>query len=90
MRYIPVTCEQREAMLRAVGVNNVDELFADIPESARLEKGLDLPDGMGELELAEQLKLLAGRNRHADEIVGFLGAGCYDHYLPAIVDAVVS
>ena len=90
MRYIPVTCEQREAMLRAVGVASVDDLFADIPAAVRLESGLDLHEGMTELELSEHLKALAARNRHADELVGFLGAGCYDHHLPAVVDAVIS
>ena len=90
MRYTPATCEQREAMLRAVGVSTVDGLFEDIPQAVRLAGGLKLPGGLSELELSEHLKALAGRNRHADELVSFLGAGCYDHYVPAIVDAVVS
>jgi glycine dehydrogenase subunit 1 len=90
MRYIPVSCDQREAMLRAVGVSDVDELFADIPDAARLGRPLDLPDGMSEPDLSEHLKTLAARNLDADRLVSFLGAGCYDHFVPAIVDAMIS
>ena len=90
MRHIPVTCEQREAMLRAVGVSTVDELFAAVPESVRLETPLDLPEAMGEIELTAHLKGLAAANRPASALVSFLGAGCYDHHIPSVVDHVVS
>lgn len=89
MRHIPITCEQREAMLRAVGVSTVDDLFADIPEPARLSRSLDLPSGLSELGLAVHLRGLADSNRPATSIVSFAGAGCYDHYVPSIVDHVV-
>ena len=59
MRYIPVTCEQREAMLRAVGVTEVGELFEVIPESVRVEGALDLPEGLSEIELSAHLSELA-------------------------------
>ena len=90
MRYIPVTCEQREAMLRAVGVPNVDSLFEVIPQSVRVEGGLDLPGGLTEIELSAHLASLADQNVPASELVSFMGAGCYDHYIPSIVDHVVS
>ena len=90
MRHIPVTCEQREAMLRAVGVSTIDELFAVVPESVRLETPLDLPEPMGEIELTAHLHGLASANRPATELVSFLGAGCYDHHVPSVVDHVVS
>ncbi len=89
MRYIPVTCEQREAMLRAVGVKSVDDLFEAVPESVRPEQ-LNLPDGLSEIELSAHLNELAEANFSANELVSFLGAGTYDHYVPSIVDHVVS
>jgi len=90
MRYIPVTCEQREAMLRAVGVSAVDDLFKVIPEVVRLDRPLDLPEGMSEIELDAHLRSLAGENEGSSDLVSFLGAGCYDHYIPSVVDQVVS
>ncbi len=89
MRYIPITCEQREAMLRAVGISEVNELFVDIPESVRLTGGLDIPSGMGEIELTSHLRALADRNRSASTLVSFMGAGCYDHHIPSVVDHVM-
>lgn len=74
-------------MLAAVGASHVDDLFADVPEAARLARPLALPQGMGEIELAAHLERLAESNRRA---TSFVGGGCYDHYVPAIVDAVVS
>ncbi len=90
MRYIPITCEQREAMLRAVGVESTDELFADVPEEGRLGRALNLPDGLGEIALASHLRELADANDPATGLVSFAGAGCYDHYIPSVVDHVVS
>ncbi len=88
MRFIPVSCEQRETMLRAVGARTVDDLFEVIPESVRLSRPLSLPSALGEVELAAEIEALAASNTPG--LVSFLGGGCYDHYVPAIVDAVVS
>jgi len=89
MRYIPISCEQREAMLRAAGVSSVDELFADVPARARLGRPLDLPEGLNEMELTEHLAGLSRANAPATELVCFAGAGCYDHYIPSVVDHIV-
>ena len=88
-KYTSVTDEDRREMLAAIGISSMEELFADIPEAVRLPRELDLPAGMAEQEVYEHLAALAGRNRHSDEEVTFLGAGMYDHYVPAIVDAVI-
>ncbi len=90
MRYISITCEQREAMLRAVGVSQVDDLFAVIPTDVRLADPLDIPDGLTEIELDAHLRMLASVNEPATALVSFLGAGTYDHFIPSVVDHVIS
>src|SRR6188768_1693039 len=77
-------------MLAAIGVDSVDELFAQIPEPLQLGRPLALPDGLSEAEVYERLAALAERNADAEEQVCFVGAGMYDHYVPAIVDAITS
>jgi glycine cleavage system P protein (glycine dehydrogenase) subunit 1 len=76
-------------MLDAIGVGSVDELFEDIPEGLRLDRALELPDGKPETEVYDRLSALASRNAHAEAETSFLGAGMYDHYVPAIVDAII-
>src|SRR5204863_4327117 len=88
-KYTSVTDQDRQEMLAAIGVSSVEELFAEIPEGVRLGRPLDLPAGRSEQEVYEHLAALAARNRHADEEVTFVGAGMYDHYVPAIVDSIV-
>jgi glycine dehydrogenase subunit 1 len=88
-RYTSATDADRRAMLEAIGAGSMDDLFADIPAEVRLERDLDLPDGMSELEVTEHLAALATRNRHADAEVTFAGAGMYDHHVPALVDSII-
>jgi len=87
MSYLSLTDADREAMLAAIGVATVDELFRDIPAGVRFARELDVPPALAEAELQRHLEELAGRNV-VDEIC-FLGAGVYDHYVPAVVDAVL-
>ncbi|MDA3935650.1 MAG: aminomethyl-transferring glycine dehydrogenase subunit GcvPA [Actinomycetota bacterium] len=89
MRYIPITCEQREAMLRAVGVSDVSSLFSDVPDEVMFDGELAIPSPMGEMELASHLRELADSNSPTGRLVSFAGAGCYDHYIPSIVDHVI-
>jgi glycine dehydrogenase subunit 1 len=89
MHFTSISCEQREAMLRAVGCADVGELFASVPPVVRLGRPLDLPDGLSEMEAAARLRALADANAPATRLVSFAGAGCYDHYVPAIVDHVL-
>jgi len=88
-RYTSVTDADCAEMLAKIGVAQVEDLFADIPEGVRLGRELDLPAGKAESEVYEELSALAGRNVHAEREVTFLGAGMYDHYVPAIVDSIV-
>ena len=89
-RYTGVTDEDLRAMLGAIGVDSLEDLFADIPESVRLGRELDLPPGRSEQEVYEHLAALAARNRSTEEEVTFLGAGMYDHYVPALIDTLLS
>ena len=77
-------------MLAAIGAASLDDLFADIPEAIRLGRELDLPAGQPEQDVYGHLAALAARNRHCDEEVSFLGAGMYDHYVPALIDNLLS
>src|SRR2546423_9515530 len=87
-RYTSATDADRREMLAAIGAASIEELFTDIPESMRLRRPLDLPDGMAEQDVHDHLAALASRNRHCDEEISFLGAGMYDHYVPPIADAI--
>jgi glycine dehydrogenase subunit 1 len=87
--YLSLTDADREAMLETIGVDTVEELFADIPGGVRLGRELDLEPPLTEQELTRHLEELAARNVDSSRQVSFLGAGIYDHYVPAVVDAVL-
>jgi glycine dehydrogenase subunit 1 len=76
-------------MLRAIGVEDVAELFADVPKEALFGKPLDLPAPMSEIALSAHVRSMAALNRPATSLVSFLGAGCYEHYIPSVVDHVL-
>ncbi len=88
--YTSATDADRRAMLDAIGVSSVGDLFADIPEPLRLGRELSLPPGMAEQEVYEHLRELAARNVSCEDEASFLGAGMYDHYVPALVDTLLS
>jgi glycine dehydrogenase subunit 1 len=88
--YTSATEQDHREMLDAIGVGSIDELFEGIPEPLRLGRPLELPDGKPETEVYDRLTALAARNAHAEAETSFLGAGMYDHYVPAIVDAITS
>ena len=90
MRYLSLTDADREAMLAVIGVDSVDELFREIPEAVRFDGRLDLEPPLAEQDLVAHLRELAERNVPAGEELSFLGAGIYDHYVPAVVDAVLA
>ncbi len=90
-RYTSATDDDRREMLAAIGVGSVEELFADIPASVRLDRPLSgLGDGLSELEVFEEFRALAARNVSAEDEVSFLGAGMYDHYVPALIDSIIT
>jgi glycine dehydrogenase subunit 1 len=87
MSFLSLTDADREEMLRAIGVSSLDELFRDVPPGVRFDRPLDVPPALAEAELQRHLEQLAAKNVLDD--VSFLGAGVYDHYVPAVVDAVL-
>jgi glycine cleavage system P protein (glycine dehydrogenase) subunit 1 len=88
--FTPHTDDEVREMLATVGAGSVDELFETIPEGLRLTAPLDLPDGMAEQEVVDELGQLAARNRSLEELVCFAGRGAYDHYIPSVVWALAS
>jgi len=88
--YLSLTDADRDEMLAAIGVASVDELFEQIPPGVRLGRDLDMPPALGEVELARHIEELAARNVHTGAELSFLGAGIYDHYVPSVVDVVLS
>jgi glycine dehydrogenase subunit 1 len=89
-RYLSLTDADREEMLAAIGVETVDDLFAQVPRGVQLCRELDLEPALSEQEIVDHLSALAGRNVGTERELSFLGAGIYDHYVPALVDMVLS
>jgi glycine dehydrogenase subunit 1 len=89
-RYTSATDADREEMLAAIGVSSIEELFADVPASIRLSEGLRLDPGLSEQEVFGELHALAARNVSCEDELSFLGAGMYDHYVPSLVDSILS
>src|SRR5436309_5972174 len=88
MRFAPHTDDDVREMLARIGLDGLDALFDQIPPSVRLDRPLDLPEGVSEMEILADLRGLAAADRSADDLVCFAGAGAYDHYVPSVVWAL--
>ncbi|MHC0035940.1 aminomethyl-transferring glycine dehydrogenase subunit GcvPA [Pseudoneobacillus sp. C159] len=89
-RYLPMTEEDKKAMLETIGVDSVEELFSDIPASVRFQGEYNIKAAKSETALMKELMLLSQQNADLKKNTSFLGAGVYDHYMPTIVDHVIS
>ena len=89
MRYLPLTEADRQAMLAAIGVKDVDALFRDVPKAARRDAPVDLPYHASEMEVEARFTAMANKNLSAGCAPFFLGAGAYRHHVPAAVDALI-
>jgi glycine dehydrogenase subunit 1 len=89
--YIPnSTAEIKEEMIREIGIEDLDDLYADIPEKCRLKKPLNLPEkGLSEFNVKKHVENLLSRNSQCNNMSVFLGAGCWPHYIPAVVQEIV-
>jgi glycine dehydrogenase subunit 1 len=86
MTYIPVSTRERDAMLKTIGAESLDDLFRDVPAQYRFPK-LDLPLALTEMEAASELGAIADGNEPVrGDLISFLGAGAYNHYIPSVVD----
>jgi len=89
--FIPITDNDKAAMLDSLGLKSIGELFdLSIPDEVRLKRPLDLPQGVSEYELIKELQGIAADNYSLDSYISFLGGGAYDHFVPQIVDAIIS
>jgi len=86
--YVPITVDERAAMLQALGLGSVDQLFEVIPPGIRFP-AIDIGESLSELEATETVEALAGRNRAVSGLPMFLGAGAYRHFVPAAVGAII-
>ncbi len=86
-KFFPQTKEEIEQMLKQAGMNSLDDLYADVPEQIRFRGEYDLPDPMSETEIRSLFDKLGEKNRR---LTVFAGAGCYDHYTPAVVPNIIS
>jgi len=89
-RYTSATDADRREMLERIGVGSIEDLFADVPAAMRLGRPLDIPAGRSEQEVYAYLREIAAQNVSTDDEVSFLGAGMYDHYVPSVVEALIS
>lgn len=89
MRYLPLTPDDRTAMLNTIGVSSVDDLFTDVPQAARLDGPVDLPRKATELEVERAFAKMSKKNLSAGEAPFFVGAGAYKHHVPATVDHLI-
>ncbi len=88
MSYVLNTTEDQKAMLAAIGVASIEELFANIPPALRLQRQLAIPPAMSEMELQSHMAQLLAKNQSASDLVCFLGGGAYDHFIPSVVDVI--
>ncbi|OXS62919.1 glycine dehydrogenase (decarboxylating) alpha subunit [Bacillus sp. V-88] len=89
-RYLPMTEQDQREMLEQIGVDSVNDLFEDIPEQVRFKGDYNIKEAKSETELVKELTKMAAKNADLKSHTSFLGAGVYDHYMPIIVDHVLS
>lgn len=89
-RYIGNTENEKKEMLEEIGINDIRNLFDAIPDSVYLNRKLNIPENLSEIDLIKNLKSLADKNKNLGDYTCFLGAGAYDHYIPSVIDSLIS
>ncbi|MFD2829418.1 aminomethyl-transferring glycine dehydrogenase subunit GcvPA [Corticicoccus populi] len=89
-RYLPLTEKDKAEMMETIGISNIDELFADIPSEVRFQGELNIKPKKSETSLLRELSKISHKNITPETHTSFLGAGVYDHYIPTVVDHVIS
>ena len=88
--YIPNSEQDEKYMLQSSGVSSIEELFSDIPSDLRLQRELNLGKPMSEIEVSKYINNVAAKNKNTDDLVCFMGAGAYDHYIPSVIKHITS
>lgn len=88
--YIPNTLKDEEKIFNVLGISSIEELFADIPEELRLRRTLNIGDSLSEIEIEKHIKNIGKKNASIEDLICFLGAGAYDHYIPSIIKHITS
>ncbi len=89
MKFIPHSESEKKEMLKEAGVSSFEELFKDVPAKKKLKQDLNLGKPLSEMQLRQEIEELASKNKNAKQLKLFLGAGCYNHFIPATVGAIV-
>ncbi|QSF44690.1 aminomethyl-transferring glycine dehydrogenase subunit GcvPA [Paenibacillus tianjinensis] len=89
-RYLPMTEQDRQEMMKAVGIQSMEELFSDIPQAVRYQGTMPMSEALDEYALLRHMKELADKNANFDTHASFLGAGLYDHHIPVVINHVIS
>lgn len=88
--YIPNSLSEiKQEMMQDIGIKSIDQLYADVPDKYRLKKRLNLPEFLSEFEVKKHVETLLSKNKTCNDMPMFLGAGCWPHYVPAVVKAIV-
>ena len=90
MRYLSITPEDKQFMLDKIGTERIEDLFGTIPEQFRLKRPLEIPPGKSETDILNYFGNLSTKNASTDTYDYFLGAGAYNHFIPTIIDSVLS
>src|SRR5690625_4888925 len=90
LRYLPMTEDDKQAMLDEIGIASTEELFSDIPKEIRFNGEYNLKAPPSEYDLKKELSTLANKNANLNEYTSFLGAGVYQHFIPSVVDHIIS
>ncbi|WP_444685684.1 aminomethyl-transferring glycine dehydrogenase subunit GcvPA [Alkalicoccus luteus] len=85
-RYLPSTEQDQQAMMETIGIDSLEELFADVPEEVRFQEALNVPEALKETALIKEMQRLAEKNTNVKDVPSFLGAGVYEHYIPSVVN----
>jgi glycine dehydrogenase subunit 1 len=88
--YIPTTEKEEIKMLKSIGLSSIEDLFLDIPKDLRLLKALKLGNSLSEIEITRHIKNIAEKNKDTDDLICFMGAGAYDHYIPSVIKHITS
>ena len=90
MRYVSLTDEEKKLILEEIGASRIEDLFSTIPEQFRLLEPVDIPAALSEIEVLDYFKGLAETNASSEKFQYFLGAGAYNHFIPTIIDSIIS